>query len=421
MNPNTISGGIQETWDKVYQVTHHKIPVYPAISNFRLAAGLKQGDTVHREYRNRLVANDMAGDGGYTRQAIIDTDETLTIDKVKEASFYIKELDEIQNHLPTRQKHAFDASAALFNQADADILGVYDQFTSSLDDGSLGGTSGNGIVVTAGNVTKLFSNSTRLLQRANITLDNTAKFTGFKSEDSQKELAVALLSPDVYAAIIERLDGKDSALGDKVGIEGHAGRYMGYELFVSNAVGWSGVLSLVTQPTDGDTIIINGVTWRIKTTPAAAGDIKIGANVDVTRANIASAFNNGESLAASAAGTNYTELTAANRLLMANITATNDNTADTLSIKALGYGYLTVSETLTDATDTWTAAKQIQHCLFGVANSIDVVMQKTPSLKVKDRDGKVGVDVVTWAAYGFKVFNEAKVKMIDVRVRTDAY
>lgn len=416
---NSISAGIKEVWDVQYQVTHHKIPVYPAISNFRLQPQLEKGDTVHREYRTALVANDMASDGGYTRQDITDTDETLVINYEKEASFYVKKLDEIQNHLPVAMKHAYDASVAIFNQIDADVLGQYDQFTSTLDDGDLGGTSGNGIVVTTANVTKLFSNSTRLLQRANIMIDNTAAFTGFKKEDAQKEMAVAVLSPDVYSVIIERLDGKDSALGDKVGIEGHAGRYMGYELFVSNATGWSAALELPTIPTAGDTLVINGVTLTAAADGAAtnAGDYSIQATVDLAAASLVELING----TGTAGADNYIEVSAANRVLLKNITATYNSSTNILSLKAKGKGFVVVSETFTPAGNIFTVGKQVQHCLFGVANSIDVVVQQTPNMLAKDRDGKVGKDVVTWAAYGIRVFNEGKAKMIDVWVRTDAY
>lgn len=418
-NPNTISAGIKETWDKMYQVTHHKVPVYPAISNFRLAAGLEVGDTVNRQYRNTLVANDMGADGSYSTQAITDTNEALTINKEKESSFYIKSLDEIQNHLPTRQKHAYDAMVAIFNQIDGDVLGEYDQFTSSLDSADLGGTAGEGITVTTGNITKLFSNSTRLLQRNNVMIDNTAKFTGFKREDSQKTMAVAVISPDVYAVIIERLDGKDSALGDKVGIEGHAGRYMGYELFVSNGIGWSAQLELPTIPTAGDTVVINGVTLTAAADNSAtnAGDYSIEAAVDDAAANLVLLING----TGTAGADEYIDVSAANRLLLRNITATYATSTNMLTLKAKGKGFVIVSETMTPAGNIWTPAKQIQHCLFGVANAIDVVIQKYPNVEVKDVTGKVGKDIVTWTAYGYKVFNEAKPKMIDVWVRTDAY
>lgn len=419
-NPNTLQG-IPETWEKVYQVTHHKVPVYPAFASFRLAAGLQVGDTVHRSYRNSLVAQDMGADGSYSTQAITDTDETLVIDKAKETSFYIKKLDELQNSLPVRAKHAYDSAAAIFNQVDGDVLGDYDQYTGAIDDASINGssgTSGNGVTVNASNVRQLFSNAKRLLQRYNINLDNGAKFTGFRPDDMAAVRGVAILSPDVYQYLLESIDGKDTAFGDTVGINGHVGRYFGFDLFVSNATGWSGELTLATLPTDADTVTINGVTFTYETgTVDTAGEVKAETSAAVSRGYLVNSIN--------APGTSvsgqFQALSAANQLLLRNITATDDTTNNKITIKATGYGFVVVSETLTAAADTWTAAKQIQHCLFGVNNSLDLVIQKTPSMEIVPVTGKVGSDVVTWAAYGKKVFNEQKRMMVDVKVRTDAY
>lgn len=415
---NSISAGIKEVWDTVYQVTHHKMPVYPAISNFRLQPQLEKGDTVHREYRSTLVANDMGDDGSYTVQDISDTDETLVISYEKEASFYIKKVDEMQNHLPVAMKHAYDASAAIFNQIDADVLGMYDQFTQTLDDGDLGGTTGLGITVTVANIAKLFTGSNKLLQRANIAMDNTAKFSGFKKEDSDA-MKVAVISPDVYNVIIERVGEKDSALGDTVSVQGHAGSYMGYNLFVSNSLGWSATLELPTIPTDTDTLTINGVVLTADADGAAvgAGHYSIQAAVDDAAASLVQLING--------TGTpgvdNYIDVSAADRALLKGITATYDANTNLLTLKAIGKGYVEVSETFTAAGNIFTAGLEVQHCLIGVANAVDVVVQQTPNMLVKDRDGKVGKDVVTYSVYGIKVFNEGKPKMIDVWVRTEAY
>jgi hypothetical protein len=92
-----------------------------------------------------------------------------------------------------------------------------------------------------------------------------------------------------------------------------------------------------------------------------------------------------------------------------------------LTLKATGWGSITVSETLTPAACVWTPELQVQHCLFGLANSIDVVIQKEPSLNQVPVTGKIGTDFVTWTACGYKVFNEGKAQMIDAWIRTDAY
>lgn len=418
-NPNTFQG-IPETWSKEYQIVHDKVPVYPAISNYRLASGLKIGDTVHRSYPTSLVANTMGADGSYVTQAITDTDETLVIDKNYETSFYIKELDELQNSLPVRTQYAKRSMVAIFNQVDGDILGLYDQFTQTLDDGDMGGTVGNGVTITTANVKKMFFTAKRLLQKQNIMLDNGARFTGFKSEDDQNAMGVAVISPEVYQNLLEAVDGKDTAFGDKVAQSGNAGMYAGFNLFVSNALGWSARLELPTIPTAGDTVVINGVTLTAAADNSAtnAGDYSIEAAVDDAAANLVLLING----TGTAGADEYIDVSAANRLLLKNITATYNTGTNMLTLKATGKGSVAVSETMTPAGNIWTPALQVQHCLFGVANAIDVVLQKEPSMRTKDApSAKVGYDFITWTACGYKVFNEGKAQMIDAWVRTDAY
>lgn len=417
-NPNTFNG-IPETWSKEYQITHLKVPVYPAISNYRLASGLQVGDTVHRSYASNIVAKVMGADGSYSTQAMTDTDETLIIDKNYEASFYVKKLDELQNSLPVRTKYAQLSSAAIFNQIDGDVLGLYDQFTTSMDAAKVGGTAGEGITVTPSNAKKVFFTAKKLLQKQQIMLDNGAQFTGFKPEDDQNVMGVAVISPDFYQALLEAVDGKDTVFGDKVAQSGHAGSFGGFQLFVSNALGWSASLVLSTIPVAADTVTINGVVLTAAANGAATnpGDFSISTTNDLAGANLAALING----TGTPGATTYVDLSAANRLLLSNITATYSASTDILTLKATGRGSVVVAETITPAADIWTSTLQVQHCLFGVANAIDVVVQKEPSMEINPVSLKVGKDIITWAACGYKVFNDAKAMMIDVWVRTDAY
>lgn len=424
-NPNTIP--MQTIWSKEYQYTHYKIPVYPAISNYRLKANLAKGNTVKRTYARQLIANTMGAGGEFQRQTIVDTEESLVVNFEKETSFYVKDLDVLQDHLPVQQKYARNASVALHQQIDANVLGQYASFTSTLSASYFGGTSGNGIELTSGNVPQIFSGVNLLLQRANIFLNVSVPFTAVKAEDSQFDIGCAVISPDVYNRILERLEGKVGALGDTVGVQGHVGKYMGYQLFVSNQLAWTGTLSMVTQPTDGDTITINGVVLTFKTTiGTTAGNVLIGGSADAARANLTALINSGG--VTTDAGVSNVSVSATpdssgfsdqNRL--SNITATNDNTADTMTVVALGKGYMPVSDTLTAAADNFVTGKYIQHCLIGVMNAIDVVIQQDPKMDIRKRDGFVGSDVVTWSAWGIKVFNDGLAKMVDVKISTENY
>lgn len=429
-NPNTIP--FQTTWSREYQAIHWKIPVYPAITNYRLQADLDKGDTVKRSYARQFVAKSMGGGGEFTRQVIVDTEESLVIDQEFDASFYVKELDEMKDHLPVRQRYARNAATALHQRIDADVLGQYSQFTSALDAAYFGGSSGNGIELTSANVPQVFSGCNLLLQRANIFINVSAKFTAVKLEDSQFDLGVAVISPDFYAKIIERLEGKSSALGDTIGVQGHVGKYMGYNLFVSNALTWTGTLGMATNPSDGDTIVINGVTLTAKTTVDAgvtAGQFKIASTVDLTRANLTAFVNaGGATTVADSTNAGYNAVSStpdssgfSNQDRLDNIVAANDNTADTMTVVAKGKGFMTAVDTLTPAADGFVTGKFIQHCLIGVANAIDLVVRVSPMMDVRKRDGFVGSDVVTWTCWGKKTFNDGKSKMIDVKISTEQY
>lgn len=425
-NPNTISAGIKEVWDDEYQIVHYKQPVFRAFADLTVAEKLKKGDTLHREHTSDLVVNDMGADGSYATQALTDTDETLVINKEKEVSFYIKELDELQNHLPVRMKYAKRAMNNLFLQIDGDVLGEYDQATSTVDDVVNGGSASDGITLTDANIDAVFIAAMRRLQEQNVIVDTQARFTGDVKRDKTSIIPVAAISPQMYAKLLQRLAGRDTELGDKIGQNGHAGRWMGFDLFVSNNLAWSGVLAMATNPTDDDTIVVNGVTITFQSTLTAASgscEVHIASTVDITRANLAEFLNAGGATSETEdTDTGYSSGSAAQQALLKNIVATNDNSADTISLKVTGRSYVVVSETLTAAADIWTADRQIQHALFGTNGSISLAIQKTPNLRIKDApSAKVGYDFITWAVYGKKVYNDQADMLVDVKIRSDAY
>lgn len=85
-----------------------------------------------------------------------------------------------------------------------------------------------------------------------------------------------------------------------------------------------------TQPADGDTVTIGGTTYTFKTTVAAAGQVKIGANSNATLVNLADAIN--DSGGTNGAAGTY-DVTAANASATAAAPA-----GSTLSLTATGVG-----------------------------------------------------------------------------------
>jgi hypothetical protein len=421
MNPNTMT--FKTVFSAEYQMSHFKEPVYQIFADTRLEAGLEKGQTVSRSYASDVQVNDMGGDGSYSTQAIVDTAETLTIDKEKEASIYIKKIDEMQAHLPVKQKYGRKLANALINQIDADTLyTIVAGAGTTMDDGSFGGTATNGFTPTASNIATVFSTAMQRLRLKNVVYNK--RFQAGMNLEVPEGMPVAGISAEVLTFIELFLGGKDTLLGDKVSTNGYSGYFQGFELFLSNSLPWNGVLALSVNPTDGDTITINGVTLTFKSTVDAgttAGQVKIASTVDLTRANLATFLTSPRTTVADSTNAGYNAVSVANARLLKNMTFTNNNTTDTLTVDARGWGTVPVSSVLTNASNVWTSTKQKLFVIFALSKSCSLVVQKAPSLEENFVSGKIGRDYIAFTVYGLKVFQDQAPQIVSLALNSSTF
>ena len=399
-------------------MSHFKEPVYQILADTRLEAGLTKGTTVSRSYASDVQVNDMGADGSYSTQAIVDQAETLVVNKEKEASIYVRKLDEMQAHLPVKVKYGRKLANALINQIDGDVLlAAYQGAGTTLDDGSFGGTSGNGLVVTATNVASVFTTAMMKLRLKNVIYNK--RFQGGSKLEVPEGMPIAIITPEILSYIELYLGGKDTLLGDAVSRNGYSGYFMGFNLFVSNAMPWTATLEFATIPTANDTITINGVTLKAVAdgTAANAGEFSIQTTNDLAAASLVELING----TGTAGADNYIEVSVANRRLLKNITASYSASTDKLTLVSSGTGTVEVSETLTPAGDVWTAAKQQVHVLFTMSKSVSLVVQKTPDLEENFVSGKIGRDYIAWTAYGIKVFVDQAPQIVQLAVQSSAF
>ena len=93
------------------------------------------------------------------------------------------------------------------------------------------------------------------------------------------------------------------------------------------------------------------------------------------------------------------------------MTATNDDTANTMALTA--NGTLIVSETLTDATDTWTTV--VRHTIAGVTGAIFLALPRDGAeFEKKPVSGKHGREVVTSQIYNATIWENRKAEVFDV-------
>ena len=413
VNPNTLSASFTAWWSRKMQQHHHKNDVYRHFASFAEKKLLKKGNTVHRPYKTKITRNAMGADGSYQRQAITDTDETLTIDKEYEASIYIRSIDEIQHNYKVRNEYARDMGVIMGNGIDGDVLAnAAANAASAVDASDLGGTIGEGITPTTSNIDKILNKINLKLNRQNIPYNDRWINT----------------SPDFFSVVLERLMGKESGLGDKIGLNAKLGFYAGFRWHITNSSYWTGRLALATNPSDGDTITINGVTLTFKATlGTTAGNVHICSTAAKTIDNLIVALEAPATTIAEAADTGYVAVSStkdattglSDQDLLKELTCTDGATY--LDLKANGWSYLVVSDSLTASADGWTAARQIQGLSAGQGKPTDVVVQKYPHLETKDRTGYIGKDFINWACYGINTFKQGTYQLVNVKLRSDNY
>lgn len=413
---NDVSASFAARWSKSMQARHYRTDVFRMIASFREEPLLSKGQTVHRPYRSELGENTMGSQGEYTRQDINDTDETLTVDTEREVSFYVKSLDKLRSDYATTDEYASDAAKALSNGIDGAVLAEVANAGSTVDDSDFGGTAGNGISLTESNVFDVFLAASEKLD----------------SKNAPEEGRFACLSPQFCRVLKSALIARESAWGDKVGENGYVGQYDNFAIYKTNGSYSTYVMTTATLPIDGDTVTLNiansigdrsTITFTYKdilgTTP---GHVLLGTadstgqTADVARANLAALINT--------PGTTTTvgvALSTANQNLLKRVVATNDNSADTLTLAVTGKGYIVVGETFTAVANVWTPTLQLQQNMFGVKGCTDLVIQVKPNMVTKDRDGFVGKDIVSWNVFGKKTFAEGARRMVAVKIRADQF
>lgn len=378
-----------------------KMDVFRKQANFRLESDLKDGDTVKRVYRSNIRPADYSRGTDVTFVDITDTAESLTVDKSPVLPFYVDDLDALQSHYDTRGKYTDDVVKDLNHVIDGWYLAEVANATNVIDAADFGGTATNGATITPANIQKMFALAQKKLARQNVKMGNM----------------FANLTPDVYQTLLEYLAGKESQLGDRTGENGSMGSYFGFDLFVSNAVYWTGLLSIATQPTDGDTVTINGVTFTFKTTLGTdPGNVAIAGSADAARANLSELIN-----APGTTDAGQVALSASNQAKLYGLASVDSAGADTLTLTYRGAGGIVVSETLTDTTDGWSTTKNMNHLMFGEKGAVDFVIQKQPTVQVEKAENRLGFKVIPYTLFGKKTFQDGTKKLVDIKVNTVSY
>ena len=356
------------------------------IASMEEQATLRDWDMVHRPYYSDVVVNDYTKGVDVTVQDVTATDEYLVVNKSKEATVYIDEIDVKQNKYDAANKYIDRMTYALKKDIDGAFLKEVLNAEYTMSDGDLGGNAGDPVTVSVANVFSLFTYT-------------EAKMNANDIEDTKPWFFV--ITPEVKAAIqqtnlVNGFNQADAALRGTLKGMGYLGTWGNFNIFVSNNVAHSNKVTM-SSVAAADTLTINGVTITFAAAPAAAGECK------PTHAALAGMLNG-----VMATAGDYVDFSAADRakLIAAGVSAIDDGTDVTI----------VTNGTTTYAQSGVTLGGEVAHCWAGQYGCTDMVIQKDVAIQKNKEPKKTGYNYLCWTLYGVKTFTEGAKRCIDVLV-----
>lgn len=395
MSLSIFKRGFENSYQDIFQ----KVLVGMKIANTRLQAGLKFGQSVDRALPSisSVRVRTVTTGSDRTVDSISDTRETLSVDTKKGTTFALSDYEKIQaGPLDPGMWFGAHVAKALATYVDADILFQTTLAAYDFDNGDLTTTAstGAGITLSSTTVPQLVSRAPAKLKRNNI---------------QGNDLVFVI---DAYGAsdLAQYLLGKNIDLAGSVYANGYTGSVSSAELYVSeNLTGEATLLSAGTF-SDGDTVIIGGVTFTAKTTLGATpGNFLIGANAAASITNLTAFLND-------PATTNSTQvaLSAADQVTISDtlrVTATATS-ATVMTIVCKGSGRLVLSETAAN----WSWSTNFLHCYFGKKGAIDCVIQDMVDMEMRQEPKQRTTNIMADVMYGIKTFTDGTKQFLDVLI-----
>ena len=383
---NNLDAFSPEYWSARTQRLLKKKLIAREIASMEEQATLRDGDMVHRPYYSDVVVNNYTKGVDVTVQDVSATDEYLVVNKSKEATVYIDEIDVKQNKYDAANKYIDRMTYALKKDIDGAFLQEVLNAEYTMDDGDMWGTAGNPVTVSVANVFKLF------------TLTE-AKMNANDIEDTKPWFFV--ITPDVKANIqqtnlVNGFQQADAALRGTLKGMGYLGTWGNFNIFVSNNVAHSNLVT-VSSLAASDTLTINGVTITFKAAPAAAGECK------PTAAALIGMING-----VMATAGDYVEFDAADRAKLLSVNASaiaNGSDVEIVTAGKVAYAQSGV-----------TLGGEIAHCWAGQYGCTDMVIQKDVAVQKNKEPKKTGYNYLCWTLYGIKTFTEGAKRCIKVDV-----
>lgn len=390
-------------YQKSFQETFNKKNIGLKVANFRESNEINNvGDTLKRPINVAVpTPRKLTNGADHKINALSPTTEIMTIDQYWEASFYLTDKDVLQSNVKTLANDAGKQYAqSLSNKVDADILFQATVATSTVDksSGDFGGSAGEGIALTEANVRKISTQSTEKLNLLDV--DTTDM--------------VAVVPAQYMTFLTDYLASRNTDMGDKIGMNGFAGSYAGIKHYISNNLTGSVNVLWGTNPTNGQTFIVNGKTITFVTTiGTTAGNVLIGASAALTAANVNTLLNAPAVTTATGVAFAWEDAD------IIESTVVSTNASGTLTIKFKGKNKASVAV----GTSAPTISKYITHALIAKQGNPTCVMQMGFGTYEANKEPKqIGtINHLRKVLYGVKSFEDERKAMVNVLIDSTSY
>ena len=390
---NDIEAFNPQLWSARIQKRREKLLVSKPVSSFEEQANLTHGARVHRPTAPEFLTNDYNKYGnGVSIQEVKSEDQYLDVDNVKEVSFYIDAVEDKQSKYDAEAEAVKSAVYSISQEMD------YTRFKETInaadyaDAATAGGSAGTPYTPAVSTLTEFIENS-----KAKLRLSG--------AEQDREWYLVA--TPKMVSYIAQSFIKDGFNLADSGLRNGYKGDAYGLKVYES-----TNLLHEVKFTADKivatNTFAIAGITFTfVSSIGSTAGNVLMGSTDADALTNAALAVNAG-----SGAGTNYIEISDANRakLRKLGVYAVADTTAKTLTIYANG------PFTFAGTATTFVPGALVAHCELGRKGAVDMVVQIDPKVQKNKVPNKTGYNFIIYDLYGVKTFDEGKYRMLDLRV-----
>lgn len=385
------------------------------LANVIAEVDTKKMGTVYNPFTTRPVAGDgtAASTNSYTTNSYSADADSIQVNRRAYAAEHVDSYDWKSVDFGLLSDRGMQMGKTISSVIDGYMLNlpVSTAGVTTLDDGDFNGTDGNPKTSSNTVIDDIINTS---IQEVDLVNSGSKRFMVVSSYEAN-DLRGFLQSTgnDVADQIIT--NGIPSQVR-KIGTT-----FSGVDVFQSNGITQTAVLGLATQPTDGDTLTIGSGDFAVTVTFVATlsggtSEIHIASTVDITRANLAEWMNAfGANSEAEATDTGYSAASAEEQATLSRlqVSATNDNSGNTLTVTTKGV--VKVAETLTNGTDTW--ATPYRYLVFGDYGSMNLYLPtKGMEYEEKKVGGKPGVELYMEQFYNGVIWSRQKGRVLAIKV-----